>query len=465
MSERRVVVDGSNIATEGRAMPSLAQLREAVAAFRAENPDDTITVVVDATFSYRIDASERAAFEEARTTGELVSVPAGAVGRGDGFLLQIADRTAARVLSNDSFQEYHGTYSWLFDQGRLIGGSPVPGVGWIFTVRTPVRGPRSREAVRVAKKASRPAKKAIDKPIAKAIEEATAEASKPSRRGRRRRGTAAPSEPVNEPMAFLEFVAAHPVGSEVEGTIDRFSSHGAFVMVGPAQCYIPLSAMGEPAPRRARDIVRMGETRSFVVQALDPPRRGIELALPGFAHPAAAPTEETVEAEILEAKPEPTARQSAKKKAPATKKAPARTAPAKKKAPAGTAPAKKKAPAGTAPAKKKAAAPAPASKAPAKRASAKKREAPPITKAEPPAKKAGRQAPTKKAAAKKATAQVKKATAQVKKATAQVKKAAKKAAPVKKAAKKTAVPPRKAAPTKSAPPAKKAAKQGGRRSR
>ena len=27
-------------------------------------------------------------------------------------------------------------------------GKPVPGVGWVFTPRTPVRGPKSREAVK-----------------------------------------------------------------------------------------------------------------------------------------------------------------------------------------------------------------------------------------------------------------------------------------------------------------------------
>src|SRR3954447_3152950 len=148
MATSHVVVDGSNIATEGRTTPSLAQLVEAVLAFRAEYPDDRITVVVDASFGYRIDESERATFEEAESAGDLVSPPAGAIGRGDGFLLKIADRTGATVLSNDSFQEFHGEYEWLFDKGRLIGGKPVPGVGWIFSLRTPVRGPRSRVAVR-----------------------------------------------------------------------------------------------------------------------------------------------------------------------------------------------------------------------------------------------------------------------------------------------------------------------------
>jgi hypothetical protein len=73
------------------------------------------------------------------------------IGRGDAFLLRIAEKTGAVVLSNDSFQEFHGEHPWLFDKGRLIGGKPVPGAGWIFTPRAPVRGPKSREAVKEAK--------------------------------------------------------------------------------------------------------------------------------------------------------------------------------------------------------------------------------------------------------------------------------------------------------------------------
>src|SRR5438309_3964592 len=153
MAPRHVVVDGSNIATEGRSLPSLAQLDEAVREFLDENPGVTITVVVDATFGHRIDDSEREAFEEAEAANELVSPPAGAIGRGDAFLLRIADKVGGTVFSNDSFQEFHGEYPWLFDEGRLIGGKPVPGVGWIFTPRTPVRGPKSRVATRDADRA------------------------------------------------------------------------------------------------------------------------------------------------------------------------------------------------------------------------------------------------------------------------------------------------------------------------
>src|SRR5205823_3264704 len=166
MAGRHVVVDGSNLATEGRSLPSLAQLDEAVRAYTGEHPDDNVTVVVDATFGHRIDASEKRTYEEAEAAGEITSPPAGAIGRGDGFLLQIADRIGATVLSNDSFQEFHGEYDWLFDKGRLIGGKPVPGIGWFFTARNPVRGPKSRQAVKEAKQGkARVGSKAASQPM------------------------------------------------------------------------------------------------------------------------------------------------------------------------------------------------------------------------------------------------------------------------------------------------------------
>src|SRR5215211_355900 len=143
---QHVVVDGSNIATEGRSLPSLAQLNEAVMAFMAEYPDALITVVVDATFGHRIDPKEVPEFDEAVSNNELVAPPAGAVGRGDAFVLSIANKVNANILTNDSYQEFHGQYDWLFDEGRLIGGKPVPHIGWVFVNRLPVKGPVSRKA-------------------------------------------------------------------------------------------------------------------------------------------------------------------------------------------------------------------------------------------------------------------------------------------------------------------------------
>jgi hypothetical protein len=429
---RHVIVDGSNIATEGRSMPSLAQLDEAVRAFMAEFPDAQITVVVDATFGHRIPTDEVPAFDEAVANAEIVSPPAGAFGRGDAFLLRIAEKVDADVLSNDSFQEFHGEHEWLFDRGRLIGGKPVPGIGWIFTARSPVRGPKSREAVRRASRS-----KDVDQAIKTATDEATAprrrgtrggrgrRAAEPTERGpeepkigdarlvplsaeekekseaeRRRRRGQVPSDPVNEPMVFLGFVASHRPGTNVEGTVEEFTSHGAFVRVGEARCYLPLAAMGNPPPRAARDVVTKGETRTFMVQAFDPPRRGIEIAIPEFAIVSGAPSEETVEQEIKAA---------TGKKAP-TKKAAA----AKKKEPAVTKAAAKKT------AKKILGAAAVAEQ--------------PVALAEEPK--------VKKTAAKKEAAPKK---AAVKKAAAPKKTAAKKEAAPKKAAKKAAAPKKAAA--------------------
>lgn len=522
MAEKHhVVVDGSNLATEGRTSPSLEQLDQAVRAYAEENPDTEIVVVVDASFEHRIDPKERSRLHEAELHGEVVSPPAGAIGRGDAFVLRIAERTGATVLSNDSFQEFHGQHPWLFDAGRLVGGKPVPGVGWIFTPRIPVRGPKSRQAtgkakrdggdavlaapakaaelakaakkmaarravkadgtppkigdvweppgtpaapdgspasgkpaaggkkagaskkaaaaakpegakaakkaqatepvkaakatgaakvtkaakkakeavpakaskaVKAAKKAVEPAKatkatkaakgsrepqkaaktakaakraeepakatraakkvsdrakepkkakkaaepakaaKKAKKPakgaeagaaaavlahrpvtdvrLLEAINEATAEALAPpvgdagagaksggkkgkggSKGAKRRR--AAPPPAVNEPLAFINFVAAYPLGSEVEGEVASYTSHGAMIEVGlpdggTIHCYVPLTGLGDPPPRKAREVLVRGQRQSFVLVGLDPPRRVAELALPGMSAAALA---------------------------------------------------------------------------------------------------------------------------------------------------------------------------------
>ena len=256
MRNEHFVIDGSNLATEGRTEPSLAQLNEALEAFKVEHPDAILTVVVDASFEHRIDASERDEFARLEAGGGVVSPPAGAVGRGDGFLLQIANRTGASVLSNDSFQEFHGEYEWLFDTGRLVGGKPVPGVGWIFSLRRPVRGVASRKAVAAKKQATKAADGKARKAVKEAIAEATADVMQPEgtrRRRRRSRRGQQPAEPVNDPAPFLQFVIDHRPGGEVEGTVESFASHGAFVTVGSVRCYVPLSAMGDPAPTRSRE--------------------------------------------------------------------------------------------------------------------------------------------------------------------------------------------------------------------
>ena len=483
------MVDGSNLATEGRSSPSLKQLDEAVRAYAAEDPGASIIVVVDATFEHRVAEADRDEVRNAMLNGEIVSPPAGAIGRGDAFVLRIAERTGATVLSNDSFQEFHGEHPWLFDEGRLMGGKPVPGVGWIFTPRLPIRGPKSRaataearsnkdpesapakaaELARAAKKADKRAGKAkksakkasatvdaswpitptspppgrakVDPVFSSAIDEAVEEALDPAgadksrgaskktvhaKDGRARREepgkqrdgkgpdtkkaqAAAPSDrskkkrsspppAVNEPLTFINFVAAYTVGSTIEGEVVSFTSHGAMVDVflpggDVLHSYIPLTAMGSPPPNKARQVLKKGEVRPFVLAGLDPPRRVAELAIPQTSD-------------------EKNKRASRSKSA-----APAKTAPDKKSSPAvaeGKAAAKKAAPAGRRATRKatkktgtpvkrasvqKTAAKETPAKTPAKKAPAKKTPAKKAPAKKTPAKKA----PAKKAPAKKAT--------------------------------------------------------------
>jgi hypothetical protein len=306
MAPQHIVVDGSNIATEGRSAPSLAQLEEAVAELRREHPGAEITVIVDATFAHRIDPSELDRFERAALAGEYVHPPAGAIGRGDAFLLRVAEKVDATVLSNDSFQEFHGEHPWLFERGRLLGATPVPGIGWIFSPRTPVRGPTSRQAVREAERAKRDVSKAIKVATKEAVAPPVSVGPKPKIGDRGVLRQPAPAHPqaavpaaVNDPLTFVSFIAQHPLGAEVTGHVDSYTSHGAVVMVGNTQCYVPLANLGHPAPRSAREVLKRGEDATFVVRALDPQRRGVELALPGVGTVSGTPSEEMIEAEVL----------------------------------------------------------------------------------------------------------------------------------------------------------------------
>ena len=301
---KHVVVDGSNIATEGRNAPSLAQLSAAVDAFMSEFPGAKVTVVVDATFGHRINKKEVKEFEAAIENNELVAPPAGAVGRGDAFVLSIAKKVGASVLSNDSYQEFHGQHTWLFDEGRLIGGKPVPNVGWVFVNRVPVRGSVSRRAQRdgkngpvavprtPSKEASRPmpvpkapppkAKSEKPKPVEKTkspkpdpvIEKKAKKASK-----KKAKKAAMTGAPVNELLPFLGFVEKYKVGAKVKGVVDSYSAHGAFVRFGDVQGYWPMRLMSSPPPRRPRDIAAIGDKVELVVAGFTPSRRGIDVGI------------------------------------------------------------------------------------------------------------------------------------------------------------------------------------------
>ena len=306
-----VVVDGSNLATEGRSTPSLVQLNEAVLAFMQEFPKTQVTVVVDASFGHRIDKKEASEFSEAIANGELVTPPAGAVGRGDGFVLMIADKVNATIVSNDSYQEFPDQYPWLFDIGRLIGGKPVPHVGWVFVDRLPVRVKSESSPQRGVPNKTVPIPRPISRPAARSTGRA---AERPSARPAPRPTTRPPTRPIPRPPSrqlprptatranaspsavntveqYEAFVAKFPVGTKVKGVVESFASHGAYVRIGEVAGYLPIRLMAAPAPRTPREHVKIGEPLSLVVSDFTQSRRSIEVSLLAVAKavPEAAP--------------------------------------------------------------------------------------------------------------------------------------------------------------------------------
>jgi hypothetical protein len=259
-------------------------------------------------------------------------------------VLAIADKVNASILSNDSYQEFHGKYKWLFDEGRLIGGKPVPLVGWVFVERLPVRGATSRRSVKtgkVVKKESSTASPEASKPMP------VPKAPPPSVKAKM----------ANELMPYLQFVEKHPVGSKVKAVVQSYAANGITALIGGISGYVPLRNMANPQPRSARDIFAIGDAVTLTVVGYTPARRSVDLAVPGVVDTAAKPS----------------GKQPVAKKAAVTKK----TAPVKKSATA------KKAVAAKAPAKKVVAAKVPAkkvvavkkvvpTKAPAKKVVAKK---------------------------------------------------------------------------------------------
>ena len=387
------VIDGSNLATEGRKTPSLAQLREAVAAFRALQPSTALTVVVDATFPNRIPRKERDEYEKAVDAGEMITPPAGAIGRGDAFILEIVARSgwrrrvqrllpgvprAVRVAARLGWtpdRRQAGAPRGLDLRGPRRGQGPdqpaqraggeggeghrgQAGQGGLPSRRPPRRphggdagraggdegpgrlgrgasGPHQAGEVATEDGALGPAGRAgrphsrcdgagrrhpprrcarllptgpnwrrrrpipppsrrrrppVGRRRSARVARSGAERSEPAGRDRgrsdRRPGRSDQSDrgrsDQNDRGSFVAFVADHLPGSLVEGTVDRFSSHGAYVTVGDVQCYLPLRSMGRPAPTRARDVVSVGEVHEFVVDRIRSELNGVDLAIPGF---------------------------------------------------------------------------------------------------------------------------------------------------------------------------------------
>ena len=155
------------------------------------------------------------------------------------------------------------------------------------------------------------------------------------------------------------------MGSTIEGEVVSFTSHGAMVDValpggGTLHCYIPLTAMGTPPPTKARQVLKKGEVRPFVLAGLDPPRRVAELALPASQpaaqrasrKKAAGPSKKAPTKDAAAPAKEAAAKKAAAPAKKATKKATKKAAAAKKAAKKAAAPVKKAAKAKKVPAKK-----------------------------------------------------------------------------------------------------------------
>ena len=259
-----------------------------------EYPDTKVTVVVDATFGHRIDKREVAEFNDAIDNNELVSPPAGAVGRGDGFVLTIAKKIGATVVSNDSYQEFHQDHPWLFDGGRLMGGKPVPLVGWVFIDRLPVRPSAAKSVKKASREANRPmpiprtpppniklAAKTKAATTSSAASSGTTAAATASASTQASSARTKPTTAVNELTPFLEFVEKYKIGSKVKGTVETYSAHGVYVRIGNVLGYLPLRLMSNPPPRSAREFVKIGQQVSLVVSSFTASRRSIDVGIVG----------------------------------------------------------------------------------------------------------------------------------------------------------------------------------------
>jgi hypothetical protein len=245
------------------------------------------------------------------------------VGRGDGFVLTIAEKIGASILSNDSYQEFHEQYPWLFNAGRLIGGKPVPNVGWVFIERLPVRPSATKSVKKASREANRPM------PIPKAPPPA-AKPSAPAAKAPAPKLSAKPkAATINELTPFLEFVEKYPVGSKVKGVVDQYSAHGVYVKIGDVRGYLPLRLMATPAPRSAREHVKIGQQVNLSVDSFVASRRSIDVAIVGTVTPMKAPVKKAAAPTTAPTKAKKKKKRPAQQ--PVRQPAPTRKAAAKKK--------------------------------------------------------------------------------------------------------------------------------------
>ena len=125
----KVVVDASNVAHYVKNKDGKPQMINILAAVKAlEESGDEFVIIADASLRHEIDDKEK--FVKLLESDNVEEVPAG--NDADHFILDIAVREKAKVLSNDKFRDYAAEFRnipsmripFIIDNGRLTFGKP-----------------------------------------------------------------------------------------------------------------------------------------------------------------------------------------------------------------------------------------------------------------------------------------------------------------------------------------------------
>lgn len=138
-----MIVDASNVARSPGAAPDVQKLAKCREELMLNFPDASIVLVADASLPRLVEQdsrdSDKALMKQMISDDRLTIVPPGTPGKADSFILRLAKSSSGVVISNDSYREFHDDHPWLFEEGRLLGHTYVPTIGWQFSLRFPVR--------------------------------------------------------------------------------------------------------------------------------------------------------------------------------------------------------------------------------------------------------------------------------------------------------------------------------------
>jgi hypothetical protein len=96
VKSRLVIVDADLLAGWRRPSASLGQLREAVAALKAQEPEATVAVIADPALKWALDAADQADIEHVIVSRFLLMAPAGSSGGHVGFIARVVEVASAR---------------------------------------------------------------------------------------------------------------------------------------------------------------------------------------------------------------------------------------------------------------------------------------------------------------------------------------------------------------------------------